>query len=54
MGKLYFTNSLTTVFEPLTDDISASLILDLTRVIIDMWTKRSLPVQQNIEVAIAA
>jgi hypothetical protein len=43
-----------TIFEPLTDDIPAPLMLKLTQTIIDMWAKISLPVQQDKAVAIAA
>jgi hypothetical protein len=59
--KLYSENPdmpikkvLMTVFEQLTDDIPAPLMLKLTQTIIDMWEKLSLPVQQDMAVAIAA
>lgn len=42
---------ITTVFEPLTDDIPAPLMLKLTQTIIDMWAKLSSTVYQDNAVA---
>jgi hypothetical protein len=53
MGKLLFTNSLTTIFEPLTDDIPAPLMLKLTQNIIEDWTALSQKIRQDKTASIA-
>lgn len=58
--KLYTENPnmpikkvITTIFEPLTDDIPAPLMLKLTQHIIDLWAKLFVTNQQDNRVAIS-
>ena len=44
---------ITTIFEPLTDDIPAPLMLKLTQNIIDLWAKLFVTNQQDNRVAIS-
>ena len=52
--KMPIKKVITTVFESLTDDISAPLMLKLTKIIIDKWGKLSVSLHQERLIAVAA